>query len=189
MVAMSANQNTGREILRLEAQPGSGRAIGCELQVLPDWRQACPGRKTKVVGLLDVQDHGPRGTDIRLKDAIVMDVSGNRLPEVAAEVIGKAYAAKPAEFDKKWKVEDKYYYVIGTLKTVEKLPLPGGRFANKFRVAAGPVDLHCNILNEHGVDADPPGAGDKVTLLLECLGYASSFEAIGMTGVYAGKGP
>ena len=59
------------------------------------------------------------------------------------------------------KVEDKYYYVIGTLKSVEKLPLPGGRVANKFRVAAGPVDLHCNILNERGVDANPPNAGTR----------------------------
>jgi hypothetical protein len=117
-------------------------------------------------------------------------VSGDKtIPELTAEQIGKEYAAAPAAFDKKWKAEDKFYYVTGTLTMAEVHPLTGGGVAHKLRVAAGPVDLYCHLLNGRGVEADPPKPGDKVTLLVECQGYSQGFEAITMTGVYAGKAP
>ncbi len=190
MGSFSVNQKTGRETFILKSETGdASRAMGCELQALPDWRQVSPGRRLKVVGILDVKDYGPRGIDIRLNHATIVTVSGDKLtPDLAAKQIGEEYAASPSAFGKKWKVEDKFYLVTGTLKEVEQITLSGGEVANKFRIAAGPVDLYCNILNGRGVNADPPKTGDKVTLLLECFGYSPGYEAIAMTGAYAGKG-
>jgi len=189
MGSVSANPQTGREAFMLRADTGKG-AIGCELMALPDWRQAGPGRRLKVVGVLDVKDHGQRGIDIRLNHATIVSVSGEKtIPEFTAEQIGKEYAADRAGFDKKWKAEDKFYYVTGTLTMAEEYPLTGGGVAHKMRVSAGPVDLYCHLLNGRGVEADRPKPGDKVVLLVECQGYSQGFEAVSMNGLYAGKAP
>jgi len=189
MGSFSVNQKTGRETFRLKAETDSGHAIGCELMALPDWQQVGPERRLKVVGVLDVKDHGQRGIDIRLNHATITAVSGNKtIPELKAVQIGKEYAADPVAFEKKWKVEDKFYYVTGTLKEVES-SFSDGVVVNKFRVAAGPTDLYCHVLNGRGVEVEPPVVGDRVILLLECQGYTPGFAAIAMTGVYAGKAP
>jgi hypothetical protein len=193
MGSITSNDKTGREVFRLRAENGDvSRAIRCELMALTNWQLAGPGRKVTVVGVLDVKDHGPRGTDISLNDAIIVSIAGHthETEEIAAEQIGKDYAADPKGFDKKWKAEDKYFYVTGTLKRIEATPLTNSPLvANAFVIAAGPTDLRCQIQNGRGVEANPPKPGEKVTMLVECLGYAAGFEAISMDGVYAGKGP
>lgn len=188
---LSADLKTGHETFLLKPAVGTGGGLACALLAPPDWRSAGPGRSVKVVGVLDAQKQLGGGLYVRLKDAIIMAVSGDKNPEVTAEQIGKDFRpANPAEFDKKWKASDKYYYVTGTLKRVDKIPLKGGRGpANKFAVGAGAVDLYCHIQNERGVDADPPKPGDKVTLLLACQGYEPTYRAVSMAGVYVGKTP
>jgi hypothetical protein len=183
---LSAGLKSRRETYLMKAEFGGG-TIACESLFPPDWRKESPGRPVTVVGLLDVQQDKDGGANIRLKDAHVMATSGEKNQEVAAEQLGKEYAANAAEFHKKWKVPDRYYYVTGTLKKVDKIPLSGGAFANKFTVAGGPVDLYCHIQNERGVNEDPPKAGDNVTLLLECQGYDGGSRAIWMSGVYVDK--
>ena len=128
MGSFSVNQKTGRETFILRAETGDiSRAMGCELQALPDWRQVSPGRRLKVVGVLDVRDYGPRGIDIRLNHATIVTVSGHQLTsDLVATQIGKEYAASPLAFDKKWKVEDKFYFVTGTLKKWRRSLCPGG---------------------------------------------------------------
>jgi hypothetical protein len=188
MGSIFVNTNNGHENFFLKAENGPReRAIGCDLQIAPDWRMVSPGRKVKVVGFLDVQDHGQRGIDIRLADAVIVVVSGNKLLEVSAQQLGKEFAADSAGFEKKWTVEDRFYYVTGVLKRVDKVPLSKTSFSHKFVVAAGPVDLYCHVQNERGVIANPPEEGEKVVLLMECLGYSAGFKAIAMAGVYVGK--
>jgi hypothetical protein len=188
MGSIFVNSNTGHENFFLKAENGPReRAIGCDLQVAPDWRIVSPGRNVKVVGFLDVKDHGSRGIDIRLVDAVIVAVWGNKLLEVSAQQLGKEFAADNAAFEKKWTVEDRFYYVTGVLKRVDTIPLSKTTYSYKYVIAAGAVDLYCHVQNERGVIANPPEEGEKVTLLMECLGYSPGFRAVAMAGVYVGK--
>jgi hypothetical protein len=182
------NVETRRESVVVRDQFGKN-AIECELLFPPDWRKVSPGRIVTMVGILDVQQNKSGDVLIKLKDAHPMAMSNvpGANPEVSAEQLGKDYSANAAAFDKKWKVSDKYYYVTGTLKRIDKYPLPNGRVVNKYILAAGPVELVCGIYNERGVAADPPKTGDKITMLLECQGYDSGFKGISMSGVYVDK--
>src|SRR5262249_54990205 len=101
--------------------------------------------------------------------------------------IATEYAADQAAFDKKWKVSGRFYYVTGTLKRIDKNQIGKSGHAYRFVLAAGSTELHCWLDNETTVDADPPAAGDKVTLLLECRGYENEVKGIAMNGVYVGK--
>lgn len=187
MGTLSAGPKTRRETYLVKGEHGGG-TIACESLFPPNWRKESPGRIVTVVGRLDVQDQG--GINISLTDAHVMATSNveGANPEVTAEQLGNEYTANAAGFDKKWKVPGKYYYVTGTLKRIDKIPLSGGASAIKFIVGAGKTDLYCHIQNERGVNEDPPKVGDKVTLLLECQGYDGTFKGISMAGVYVDKG-
>jgi len=164
--------------------------IACESLFPPDWRAASPGRRVTVVGVIEAIKQGDGAVQVRLKDAHVM-ATDNRTKneEVTAEELGEQYGlGDAAAFDRKWKAADRYTYVTGTLKWLGKVPNRSGELSNKFVLAAGPVELYCHIHNDRGVNANPPKAGDKVTVLVNCSGYDASVKGISMSGVYVDKG-
>jgi hypothetical protein len=180
-----ADLTTLRERFHI-SNPSETGVLSCELLNPPDWRQMSPGRFVKITGIVNVRKEG-RIISIDLKDVVVLEVSGAPTPELDPEQLGKDYASRPSEFDKKWKAVSKYYYMTATIKRIEKIQLSHG-VAYKFIIGAGKVDLYCSIQNERGVNADPPQPGSKVTLLVDCQGYDSAYEkAIIMSGVYVGK--
>jgi hypothetical protein len=183
---LSVSLKTRRETYLVKGEFDGG-AISCESLFPPDWRKEAPGRTVTVVGILEVTQPKSGGADIYLKDAHVMAQSGQPVAEVSAEKLGQDYAANAVEFEKKWKVKDRYYYVVGNLKRFDKIALSGSGVANKFILAGGKVDLYCNIQNQRGVEADPPKVGDTVTVLVEYYGYDGGFKAIAMSGVYVDK--
>src|SRR5262249_49616322 len=115
MGGIDLNPKTGYETFIVRPETRTGTAIGCELLSLPDWREVCPGRRIRVVGVIDIHDYGTRGMDIRLKDATVVAASGEKVPAFNAEQIGKEHAADPKGFSKKWPSEEKFVYVTGKL--------------------------------------------------------------------------
>jgi hypothetical protein len=187
MGRLSEDLKSRRETYLVKSEVGKN-AIACESLFPPDWRKVSPGRSVTVVGVLDVTQGKDGGANLRLKDAHVTAVSDEKNQEVSAEQLGKEFSAGASEFHKKWRVRDRYYYVTGVLKKVDKIPRAGGGVAYKFRLAGGPTDLYCQLQNERGVDEGQPKVGDTVTLLLECEGYDGGSRMVWMGGVYVDKG-
>ncbi len=182
-----AAPRTRHEAYNVRSETESG-SIACESLFPPDWRAASPGRVVTVVGVIEALKQGD-GVQVRLKDAHVMAIApGRKNMEATAEELGELYTLDRAAFDRKWKAADRYTYVTGTLKRIDKVPNRNGELSNKFILAAGSVELYCHIQNERGVKANPPKAGDKVTVLVNCSGYDSNVKGIAMNGVYVDRG-
>jgi hypothetical protein len=185
MGQISANPKTKNEVLLVRDQFGTA-TISCEALFPPDWQKTYPGIIITVVGLVDIEKRKD-GISIRLDKALVMATSNTTISQVTAEQLAIEYSANATEFDKKWNVSGKYYYVTGTLSRMDKVSGSDGMI-NRFLINNGAIELNCMILNEHGIEDDPPAIGSKVKLLLQCRGFDAKAKAISMTGVYVGKG-
>jgi len=159
---------------------GKAMAVSTHLADVADWKQLRPGQVVKVVG----RGQTPTTpTSVELHDAVVLSVSGEGDPPMTTD-----------QFDDALRKDSKSY--AGGLTTDKSVTLtavvttaaiPKDPHGPVLFLSYGRGNIRCTITNWDDLEANPPKAGDTVTLVGRADGYAAATNKWQFRGLYVAK--
>jgi hypothetical protein len=166
---------------QLFGDDGKAMAVSTYLADVIDWKQFRPGQVVKVVGRAQTPKDAP--TSLGLHDAIALPVSAEGDAPMTPEQYDDALRKDPKTYAGGF-TTDKYVTFTATVTDAATPNDPQGPvifFAN------GKSKIRCTITNWDDHAANPPKAGETVTLIGKAEGYTPATNKWQFRALYLGK--